>query len=389
MALFNFQDKIIVLMIKVADLGGAERQALGLADYLIKKCNCKVFMVATHCNKPSKEFYKFAESSGVNKVYYFGVPSITIRKEISYLNIKKTIRAIKYIAHIKKEISKFNPDFIIPFLNTPSKIACLIYKGTGAKLTFWHQLGLDNYNYDVLEKKAIKQAPFFIANASNGLEVFEKDYKIQKDKMFVLPQYVSIKKTEMNKEEIKQEFKIDKKDVVIGMIAHYRDEKYHELLLRAFSKITKTKNVHLVLLGNKTNNEETLNKFNSLQKIIEDQNIINKVSLLSGQPVEKILNILDVGVLVSEIEGTPNVVMEYMLYGIPIIATNHSGCEKLLGSSPFLIQNEEAILIDKIVTLVNNTDLRIKEGNINKERIDAYTIEGYMEKLEEIINIIH
>ena len=33
---FSFQNKTIVLMIKVAMLGGAERQALGLADILIK-----------------------------------------------------------------------------------------------------------------------------------------------------------------------------------------------------------------------------------------------------------------------------------------------------------------------------------------------------------------
>ena len=85
---FNFQNKTVVLMIKVAMLGGAERQALGLANFLIKNYNCKVHLITTHSNQPTKEFHEFAVACGIDVIHYFGEPSLTIRKEFSVLNLK-------------------------------------------------------------------------------------------------------------------------------------------------------------------------------------------------------------------------------------------------------------------------------------------------------------
>ena len=352
MADFSFHNKTVVLMIKVAMLGGAERQALGLADFLIKNFNCKVHLVATHSNQPTKEFHEFALECGVEVVHYFGEPSLTIRKEFTWLNFKRTIRALKYMRKMKKGVAKLHPDIIIPFLNTPSKIASLIHKAVGAKITFWHQLGLDNFSYDILERKAIKEVPFIIANAQNGLDVFRNHYNLPKNKLFVLPQYVSIKKASYNTSALKDKFSIPSNTLVIGMVAHFRKEKYQELLLRSFSQIKDNHKIHLVFLGNKDNNSETINKYNSLQQLSKSLGCYDKISFLSQESVEEVLSCLDIGVLVSEIEGTPNVVMEYMLYGLPVIASNHPGCVELLQPSDFLIQNDCNFLRDKLQLLI-------------------------------------
>ena len=383
---FIFHNKNVVLLIKVSVLGGAERQALGLAAYLKSNYNCNVSLVATHSNIPTPEFKVFAKKCGIEKIEYFGVPSLTIRKGFSIKNLKKTARALLYLFKMKKGISKLKPDILIPFLNAPSKIASLIYKYVGAEITFWHQLGLDNYTSDLLERRAIKNIPFILANAENGLEVFKSTYKVSKEKLFVLPQYVSIKKNILNKTVLKNEFEIKKNAIVIGMIAHYRAEKYQELLINAFSKININKEIHLVLLGNKDNDIDTLTKYNYLVQLANNKNIKGKVSVLSGYPVEKILSVLDIGVLVSQIEGTPNVVMEYMLYGLPVIATNHVGCEKLLENSSYLIPNDEAILAQKLEVLINNENLRLEEGFLNEKKIKEYDVHNYFLKLQKILN---
>lgn len=387
MANFSFQNKTVILMIKVAMLGGAERQALGLADFLMKNYNCKVYLVATHSNHPTKEFYEFAIACGINKIHYFGEPSLTIQKKFSLLNLKRIFRALKYLNKMKTEVAKFQPDIIIPFLNTPSKIAALIYKNVGAQVTFWHQLGLDNYSYDVLEKKAVHSVPFVIANAANGLEVFQHHYKISNEKLFVLPQYVSIKKTILDSNFLKIKFQIPDDSIVIGMVAHYRVEKYQELLLQSFSEIKTDKKIHLVFLGNKDNSKETLEKYNSIVRLSKSLDCYEKVTFLSGESVQEVLNCLDIGVLMSEIEGTPNVVMEYMLYGLPVITSNHKGCESLLQPSDFLIQNDKNVLRDKIQYLIDNDNFRIKEGADNSEKIKNYSIENYIDSLCSIINL--
>ena len=115
-------------------------------------------------------------------------------------------------------------------------------------------------------------------------------------------------------------------------------------------------------------------------------NIEDKITLLSGINVHEVLNVLDIGVLVSEIEGTPNVVMEYMLYGLPVIASNHKGCCALLGDSSFLISNDKNILVQKIEELASNEDLRRKEGEKNAKKISKNSAENYFKELQIILN---
>ena len=387
MSNFSFENKTVVLIIKVAMLGGAERQALGLASFLIQNYKCKVHLVATHSNEPTPEFAQFSKACGIETIHYFGEPSLTIHSSFSIINLKRTYRALRYLKKMKQEISKFQPDIIIPFLNTPSKVAALIYKSVGAQLTFWHQLGLDNYTYDLLEKKAIRNVPFIVANAANGLDVFESYYSVPKSKLFVLPQYVSIQKINLDAQAQRQKFNLPQDAIVIGMIAHYRSEKLQELLIKAFSKIQSKNKVHLVFLGNKDNDEATQTKYNTLVSLSKSLDSYDAISFLSGESVEKVLNCLDIGVLVSEIEGTPNVVMEYMLYGLPVVATNHSGCEVLLKPTQFLIPNDEVLFISKLENLVNDADLRLIEGANNAEKIKQFSIEKYIESLQSIINL--
>ena len=193
------------------------------------------------------------------------------------------------------------------------------------------------------------------------------------------------RKRHREKEKIREKFTIPSNVIVIGMISHYREEKFQELLIEAFSVINSKVNIHLVLLGNKDNNESAFKKFDLLKKLINKLNLSDKVSLLSGVPVQEVLNILDIGVLVSEIEGTPNVLMEYMTYGLPVVVTNHKGCNFLLGDSEFLIPNIKLILVDKLEKLVENDLLREKEGHNNLEKIKGYTPKIYFERLETIL----
>lgn len=386
MADFSFQNKTVVFIIKVCSLAGAERQALGLAAYLKEKYNCKIHFIATHSNVQTEEFEKFALSCGVDKIEYYGVPSLAIRKGFTFANFKKTLRALRYLYRVKSEVKKMKPDVIIPYMNFASKLSALIYKDVGAKYTFWHELGeSDNYYYDELEKKAVKQIPFFCANAKDGFNTFIHKYNVKDENCHLLTQYVSFKRVDYDNFKIREEFKIPKDKLIYGMIAHFRDQKHPELLMEAFRKMENGRNVHLLFLGNKDNDIDTLSKYNSLVALSEKLNIKDKVSLLSGESVEKVLSIIDVGVLVSEFEGAPTVLMEYMMYGKPIIATNHVGCKLLMGESEFLVpKNDENTLREKMITLYEDANLRESIGKEHLELVKKYSLENYCLRLKEL-----
>jgi glycosyltransferase involved in cell wall biosynthesis len=171
------------------------------------------------------------------------------------------------------------------------------------------------------------------------------------------------------------------------MIAHYRLDKYFDLLFDAYLGVLKKAEVkiHLVILGNKENDTASLNIYKNLRKRVKENKLENSVSILSNIPVVNVLNILDIAVLVSQIEGMPNSVMEYMAYGIPSIVSNHPGCKQLLGESEYLIENKVDSLQAKLSKLISNKEERALEGSLNLERIKKFNLPSYVENLEKII----
>ncbi|CAM4152906.1 glycosyltransferase [Gillisia hiemivivida] len=384
----EFSEKNILLIIHAGSLGGAERQGLGISKILTEKYNCKVNLLLTSSGDTTKEFEDFAKECHIINTLYLDNPYLLFKKELTLINIKRLFKSISYLFNLKKGLKPYKPDIIIPFLNFPSKVAFYLYwLIPSVKFTFWHQLGLDVLSLDVLESIAAKNTSCVVANASNGLEMFKNLYIIEPQKLNILPQYISISHHPLDKEKLKLKFKIPKNSLVIGMIAHYRPEKYHELLLNVFEKlIEKHDNINLVFLGNKNNTVTTQKKYQYLSAKIVNNNMSSKVLLLSGFKVEEVLNILDIGVLVSRIEGMPNAVMEYMLYGLPVVASNHPGCVQLLSNSSFLIENNERELFDSLDKLIMSEILRISEGRINSEKIKVYDMDSYITKLQVIMN---
>lgn len=384
----NLSNKRILLVIHQGTLGGAERQALGLSKYLTEQRNCKVDLLLTFSNETTNEFDSYAKECSINTIFHFGSPYLLCKREFSYRNLKRLVWSIKYLLKLRKGLISSAPDVIIPFLNFPSKVSYFLYKlMPSVKFTFWHQLGLDSINLDVFEYIAVNNIPCVIGNASNCLDMFKSPYKVNIKKLHVLPQYLSLTKKTGDKNALRNKFKIPKKAIVIGMVAHYRPEKFHDLLLLVFIKLSKYHdNIHLVFLGNSGNTKTTEKKYIELLGVIKDNNVEANVSLLSDVAVQDVLSLLDIGVLISRIEGMPNAVMEYMLYELPVVTTNHPGCIALLNDSPFLIENKDDQLHDALEKLILSKELRKSEGNINLENIKKYDVASYVIKLESIIN---
>lgn len=383
----NFFDKNVLLIIHQGSLGGAERQGLGLGKILSENYNCQIYLMLTFSGETTKEFDDFAEQCHIKKTFHFGEPFLVLKQEFSIKNLKRLKWSTQYLLRMRKGLKPYKIDYIFPFLNFPSKIAFYLYKLLpNVKFTFWHQLGLDTFKNDIFENVAAKYIPCVIANASNGLELFRKYHPLKAHKSFVLPQYISMDYLSMEKKGLMKKHGIPENSIVIGMIAHFRPEKYHELLLNAFEILSKEHNkIHLVFAGNRHNSITTENKFIKLTRIITEKGLQDKITILSKVKVEEILNILDIGVLISRIEGMPNSVMEYMLYGLPVVATNHPGCIHLLKDSSFLIENSEEKLCEALEELILSKELREMEGKKNSKFIEAYTKESYIEGLQGII----
>ncbi len=133
-------------------------------------------------------------------------------------------------------------------------------------------------------------------------------------------------------EMVRREFSITT-DYVVGMVGEFAERKDFETFLLAGQEILRTRNdVTFVTVGD----GETLDYCKSLVPPMYRERIL----FLGWQSnVERIVNIMDIGVLATFTEGISNSILEYMALGKPVVATDGGGTSEIVldGQTGFLV----------------------------------------------------
>jgi len=154
-------------------------------------------------------------------------------------------------------------------------------------------------------------------------------------------------------------------------VANLRPQKDHLSLLKIWEEVSKKYDIALHLVGKSFDNPYSL----SILKVIENSNNI----YYYGEQ-ENILSILqqaDMGILSSQSEGLPLVLLEYGIAGLPVVCTDVGQCKEVLGENAILVEPGKPELFAGAVNMyLNNEVLRIQNGKELKLRIE----ELYSEK---------
>lgn len=124
---------------------------------------------------------------------------------------------------------------------------------------------------------------------------------------------------------LKAELGIDPDSKVIAIIAAFRKEKNHEMLLRAAKELLDKKQGYtFLLIGDGELREQIEMKARDLG--------ISGSCIFTGlrTDIPNILSIIDIGVLCSVYEGIPLVVLEYMAASKPAICTDIKGVHEII-----------------------------------------------------------
>ena len=167
------------------------------------------------------------------------------------------------------------------------------------------------------------------------ININKEDYEITKEKLkhkkFYLLNGVGLdldKYKKLSSKEIQEkrkEFGIKDKDFVVLMIAEINKNKNHIQLINAMDMLKdKYPNIKVLCIGDGTLKE-------SLEKQIILRNLQNNIFMLGYRlDVNKLINISDIGMLLSRREGLPRNIMEFMACGRKVIATDIRGCRDLI-----------------------------------------------------------
>lgn len=167
------------------------------------------------------------------------------------------------------------------------------------------------------------------------ININKEDYEITKEKLkpkkcyllngvgLDLDKYKKLSSKEI--QEKRKEFGLKDKDFVVLMVAEINKNKNHIQLINAIDILKdKYPNIKVLCIGDGTLKE-------SLDKQIILRNLQNNIFVLGYRlDVNKLINISDIGILLSRREGLPRNIMEFMACGRKVIATDIRGCRDLI-----------------------------------------------------------
>lgn len=167
------------------------------------------------------------------------------------------------------------------------------------------------------------------------ININKEDYEITKERLkpkkcyllngvgLDLREYKKLSSKEI--QEKRKEFGLNDKDFVVLMIAEINKNKNHIQLINAMDILKdKYPNIKVLCIGDGTLKE-------SLEKQIILRNLQNNIFMLGYRlDVNKLINISDIGILLSRREGLPRNIMEFMACGRKVIATDIRGCRDLI-----------------------------------------------------------
>ncbi len=221
----------------------------------------------------------------------------------------------------------------------------------------------------IFYKLFLKQADAIVCESQH----FKKqltDFGLPGELIFVVPNGIDLdlfKPTDSS--SLRNKLDLSKNHKIFITIGSLINRKGHIYLLEAVPQIINLfNNAHFIIVG-----EGELRNF--IEDKINHLKISSYVTLAGYQKPSTIaewLNIADVFILTSLLEGNPNVILEAMACGIPVISTSVGGIEAMIqdGENGFLIPPKSSnSLAEQVIKILQSDKLKINMGQKARKTI--------------------
>ena len=369
-------------------------------------------------DKNYKQYNLLLKKKNINFKVYGDI--FSLEKEGKTL-IEKIFIFIKRIYSFYKINKKYEFDYVISFGMTANIINILVNKKGKTIITEHNVKSIENnigkgiskliynYMYNFFIKLLYNKADKIITVSKYIGKDLIKNYNIEENKIETIYNGVDDKKIEKLKLEplSNEEYKIFKNPVIINVGAISKQKgQWH--LINIMSELKKfIPNIQLVILGQGRD-------YNKLYKLVQSLNLEGCIHFMGvkSNPYKYMYN-ADIFVLTSLYEGFPNVLVEAMSVGLPIVSVDcKSGPKELLNedinieiinkyvladygvlvSGFFYNKNDclesEKILTQAVLKIMNDNQLREYYRQKSKQRIKLFTAENMAKRYMDILKIL-
>ena len=192
---------------------------------------------------------------------------------------------------------------------------------------------------------------------------------------------------ELNGSVIRNEFNIDKDELVVGTIGRIDPEKGYECFLESAKIILQdARNVRFLVVGDASNNPS----FGKSLYEMSAEKGIDKNTIFTGfrRDIPLLLASMDVVVLPSGIDACSRVLFEAMAMQKPIVAANAGGTPEIVqdGITGLLVKpRDSSDMAKSIMKLLHNRSLSEQYGKAGRERVEEmFTIERNIKETENV-----
>lgn len=279
---------------------------------------------------------------------------------------------LSVVWRLAKLLRDIDAQIVISYLFDADIAARLAGKIVGIKVVNSER----NSNYHLKFIKTVtyyltrKLVDLWIANSRAGAVFSQKALKHRRDKYRVIYNGVNTDLFRPQERDMaRDKIGIDPETKVVGMFASFKDQKNQPMLLKAFKKaLKKMDNLKLLLVGDELfkgmHGSDTYAAH--VKNLITELDLSEHCVLLGNcKNVFDLYPVCDCTVLTSKFEGTPNVLLESMACGIPVIATKVSDNVHIVKDQHvgYLVElNDIDDLSGRIVEILSNDKKRLKMG---------------------------
>lgn len=226
------------------------------------------------------------------------------------------------------------------------------------------------------------------------ITITEEDYKLAKDRKFkgnihhVHGVGVNTDKFVKLSDEERQKLRAEKgytDEFIILCTGELNKNKNQATLIKAMDEVVKKHpEAKLLLAGNGP-------EYYNLVELIEKLHLGNNVELLGYRTdIQDYVNICDLVVSASHREGLPLNIMEAMICGKPVIASDNRGHRELIKNKEngILVNlKEENLFYKDICTIIEDEQIRNRFSKNGLKYISLFKVENVKKELREIYNI--
>jgi|694.fasta_scaffold88698_2 glycosyltransferase involved in cell wall biosynthesis len=352
----------VIVVGQLTKLGGAERQAILLAEGIRSQCRARVSVLAWGHNGQKGRVSELLEASGIP---YFTFPLRQSGKPLARL-----ANLVALVFFLRREV---RPDIFLPFIGFNCKMIAIVWKLAGARYTWWNQRDEGRALFGSrLERWALHHVPSVISNSYEGRNFLASTYGIPQDSIHIVPNGVMLPESGPTP-SLRDELGLPAESLLLCMVANLTAFKDHETLLRAMAELRTIDpqiagRTFLLLAGRE--DETTV----PLKVLAFDLGIASQVRLLGRvDDIPRLLRGVDVVVHSSNLEGCPNAVLEAMANGKAVVGTDISGIRQALGEDARNLclspPREPRILAEHLHRFLSDNELRHRWELKNHERI--------------------